>query len=168
MCGCWRAQLSDRYLKTERPVRVVRAVIAFVAVAIAAINAQPPDGREISLFDSGGRPVAYIAEDLTLYLWSGVPVAYLGNDRREGFNLYGFNGKHLGWLTSGVIRDHDGNVVGAFKEAFRSPTKFESEKGRKELKPARNVTELEPIQPQLSRDWSELPLRMFLLQGVDE
>jgi hypothetical protein len=160
---------------------VGRAVIAFIAVAIAAINAQHSDGerrinaesaaapdREISLFDSGGRPVAYIAEDLTLYLWSGAPVAYLGNDRREGFNLYGFNGKHLGWLTSGVIRDHDGNVVGAFKEAFRSPTKFESEKGRKEIKPTRSVTDLEPIQPLLSRDWSELPLRVFLLQGVDD
>jgi hypothetical protein len=159
---------------------VSRAVI-LIAVAIASINAQHSHGdykiaaepaaapqREISLFDSDGQPVAYIAEDLTLYLWSGAPVAYLGNDRREGFNLYGFNGKHLGWLTSGVIRDHDGNVVGAFKEAFRSPTKFESEKGRKELKPTRSVTELEPSQPLLSRDWSELPLRMFLLQGVDD
>jgi hypothetical protein len=161
-------------------VRVSRAVIAF-AVAIASINAQHSDGdhqitaesaaaahQEISLFGSDGRPVAYIAEDLTLYLWSGAPVAYLGNDRRDGFNLYGFNGKHLGWLTSGVIRDHQGNVVGAFKEAFRSPTKFESEKGRKELKPARSVTELEPLQPLLSRDWSELPLRAFLLQGIDD
>ena len=158
-----------------------RAIIAFIAVAIASINAQHSGGdhqitaepaaaphREISLFDSDGQPVAYIAEDLTLYLWSGAPVAYLGNDRREGFNLYGFNGKHLGWLTSGVIRDHDGNVVGAFKEAFRSPTKLESAKGLKEQKPIKSATELEPAQPLLSRDWSELPLGVFLLQGVDD
>jgi 4-fold beta-flower domain-containing protein len=158
-----------------------RAVIVVVAVAIAAIHAQRSDGgqqitaesdatprREFSLFDSGGRPVAYIAEDLTLYLWSGTPAAYLGNDRREGFNVYGFNGKHLGWLTNGVIRDHDGNVVGAFKEAFRSPTKLESAKGLKEQKPIKSATELEPAQPLLSRDWSELPLGVFLLQGVDD
>jgi hypothetical protein len=34
-------------------------------------------GDEISLFDSKGNAKAYIAENLTIYLWDGNPVAYL-------------------------------------------------------------------------------------------
>lgn len=53
--------------------------------------------QETTLFDSRGRAAAYIAEDLTIYMWSGKPVAYLDRDSGGGFHVYGFNGKHLGW-----------------------------------------------------------------------
>ena len=51
---------------------------------------------EISLFNSNGEAVAYIAvdDDLTIYLWSGDPVAYIDDE-----DVYGFNGKHLGWFS---------------------------------------------------------------------
>lgn len=44
------------------------------------------DDDEISLFDSTGTATAYIAEELTIYLWSGKPVAYLDTDDAGGFS----------------------------------------------------------------------------------
>ena len=56
---------------------------------------------EETLFDSGGKPIAYIdhADEATIYSFAGKPLAYLGGD-----NIFGFNGKHLGWLrwSSGI------------------------------------------------------------------
>ncbi|MFA5689089.1 MAG: 4-fold beta flower protein [Kiritimatiellales bacterium] len=76
------------------------------------------DSDEISLFDSKGTATAYIAEELTIYFWSGKPVAYLCKDSAGGFHVYGFNGKHLGWFVKGIIRDHQGKAVGATKDAI--------------------------------------------------
>lgn len=55
--------------------------------------------REITLFDREGAAIAYIDtnDELTIFLWDGTPVAYL-----EKSTIYGFNGKHLGWLKEEV------------------------------------------------------------------
>lgn len=65
---------------------------------------------EKSLFNKNGNAVAYIAEDLqhSIYLWEGYPVAYLYNDR----HIYGFNGRHLGWMIDDIIYDYDGLRTG--------------------------------------------------------
>jgi len=91
---------------------------------------------EISLFSGSGDAVAYIAlsDELTIYLWSGKPVAYLSEDSSGGYHVYGFNGKHLGWFVSGVVRDHRGDAACAVKEVMKS-TNFESFKSFKEFKP---------------------------------
>ncbi len=76
--------------------------------------------EEITLFDKKGEPIAYIDEkdDFTIYLWDGTPVAYLlqkgksSNLKKDNFSVYGFNGKHLGWLVEGIIRDLEGNATG--------------------------------------------------------
>ena len=51
---------------------------------------------DVALFDGAGKASAYVAVDdeLTVYLWSGEPVAYLDQDSAGGFHVYGFNGKH--------------------------------------------------------------------------
>jgi hypothetical protein len=146
--------------------RAITILFAALVIGVAAIPAWASD--EFSLFDSKGHPVAYVGRDLTIYLWSGTPVAYLTeDDLSDGFHVYGFNGKHLGWFASGIIRDHDGHAVGGLKEAFRSPTHLEPLKGPKEVKPLKSVAELPPIAPLLSRELSETPLSAFLMQGVD-
>ena len=146
--------------------RAVALLFAVLIIAVGAIPAKALD--EFSLFDSTGHPAAYVSEGLTIYLWSGTPVAYLTeDDLSDGFHVYGFNGKHLGWFISGVIRDHHGDAVGGLKEAFRSPTQLEPLKGSKKSKPLKSVAELPPVPPVLSRERSEIPLSSFLMQGVD-
>lgn len=65
---------------------------------------------EMTLFDKDGEPVAYIADDYhqTIYLWDGSPVAYLYEEN----HIYGINGRHLGWFTSDILYNGDGERIG--------------------------------------------------------
>jgi hypothetical protein len=117
---------------------------------------------EITIFDHQGEAVAYVDTDeqATVFMWSGLPVAYI-----SGTNIYGFNGKHLGWINQGIIYDHGGYGVGFFKNATTTLTQLESLKGLKQLKPLRALKELEPLQPLFSIYWTNTPLGIFLING---
>jgi hypothetical protein len=118
--------------------------------------------EEITLFDPDGNPVAYVAPDdeNTIYLWSGKPVAYL-----EGENIYGFNGKHLGWFEEGIIWDHEGNRVGFIKGTLPVLAKFEPSKASKQFKPFKAFKEFAPFKPFKSTRVSKTPLSIFLSRG---
>lgn len=62
------------------------------------------------LFDSKGRPKAFIAEgfDSLVCLWDGRIVAYLYEEN----HIYGMNGQHLGWFVDEVIYDNLGRRIG--------------------------------------------------------
>ncbi|SRR6266550_5521288 len=124
--------------------------------------------EEITLYDANGEATAYIAtsEELTIYLWEGKPVAYLV-PTRSGFSVYGFNGTHLGWFEGGIVRDHDGDAVGFVKGAIAMITSLESLKSLKELKPLKALKELAPLKPAYSRQFSKMPLGLFLAAGAD-
>jgi len=111
-----------------------------------------PVRDESELYDSRGTAVAYFDDDQTLYLWSGKPVAYTDED-----SLFGFNGKHLGWLQEGAVYAHDGNLVAASPGRFREPVQSAPVKGFKEFK---------PFKPFFGTTWSDIPARSFFLQGV--
>lgn len=135
--------------------------ISFFVLCVSMTKAQ-----EISLFNSQGKAVAYVNtddDDLTIYLWGGKPVAYISND-----NIYGFNGKHLGWWVKGIIRDHDGDAVGATKGATSMYTEYEPYKGYKEYKPYKSYKEYAPYKPYWSTSWSGGSFKMFLLQGIED
>jgi hypothetical protein len=136
------------------------------AIALTLTAASAAQSDETALFDSTGTPVAYIADDLTIYLWSGKPVAYLyrGN---HGTDVYGFNGKHLGWFEKGYVRDDDGNPTCGLKSVIRSP-KLEPLKSLKELKPLKSLRELPPLKPISSLDWADTPCQIALALGADD
>jgi len=115
--------------------------------------------REITLFDRTGTPVAYVDTDqeFTVFLWNGTPVAYLSHA-----SIFGFDGKHLGWLRKGIVRDHDGNGVGFVEGAVNMLTKLEPLKGLEKLTPLRSLEELEPMEPMTQDAWSNTPLELFL------
>ncbi len=138
-------------------------IAVLVILTLVAIGARASD--ETSLFDGRGRAGAYVAEDLTIYLWSGKPVAYLDRDSSGGFHVYGFNGKHLGWFVRGIVRDHSGDGACAVKEVLSS-TEIESIKSIKEIKPIKSIKEISPIRPIFSRSWSETPCRFLLQDGA--
>lgn len=121
--------------------------------------------QSLDYYDSRGRAVAYIDEDgdedATFYLWDGKPVAYLDED-----NVYGFNGKHLGWIKGSAIYDHDGNVVAALAEAFRGSVSIAPFKGFKQFKPFKAFREFKPFKPFFTSNWSETPATLFFMRGA--
>ena len=125
-------------------------------------------GDEITFFDQRGKASAYVALDdgLTIYLWSGKPVAYLDRNAAGGFNVYGFNGKHLGWFVAGVVRDHDGDAACAVKERLRS-TEFEPFKAFKQFKPFKSFKEFAPFRPSFTTSWGDVPCRFLLAEGAE-
>lgn len=140
----------------------MKRIYLLFLISVIAINTSY--SQEISLFNSEGKPVAYVADDddLTIYLWDGKPVCYISGD-----NLYGFNGNHLGWWVNGIIRNHEGNAVGATKGSIGMYTQYEPYKGYKEYKPYKQYKEYAPYKPYWSSNWSDISLRMFLLNGIN-
>ncbi len=114
---------------------------------------------EISLYNSNGEAVAYIAvnDDFTIYLWDGEPVAYLDDD-----DVYGFNGKHLGWFSQGIIIDHDGNSPCVIKNSYPGFTQFEGFKGFKSFKPFKGFKNFAPFKPFTSYRFSSIPCSFYL------
>src|SRR6266704_371891 len=112
--------------------RMLRSSALLLALLILAVPGRVVADDDIDLFDGRRQAVAYIASDadLTIYLWSGKPVAYL-----EGEDIYGFNGKHLGWFLHGVVYDPDGHIVAAVPEAFKSPVAPPPFKAFKQFRP---------------------------------
>jgi hypothetical protein len=148
-------------IESGRPHGAAEAKLVTTARGTSNVAARDVD---IDLYDSAGKAVAYIAADqeITFYLWSGKPCAYL-----DGQDVYGFNGKHLGWFQSGVIYDHDGHVVAALAKNFRTPVEMAPLKTMKELRPLKSLKELRPLKPLFLRDWSQLPAKVFFLNGTD-
>ncbi len=61
---------------------------------------------EFTLYDAGGRAIAYCEDGRHLYAFDGSPLAYL-----DGDSVYAFHGEHLGWWDHGWVRDHHGACV---------------------------------------------------------
>ncbi|PYS07243.1 MAG: hypothetical protein DMG12_01195 [Acidobacteria bacterium] len=116
---------------------------------------------EITLFDRKGEPGAYIAGDLTVYLWDGKPVAYL-YESDGAVHLYNFEGDHLGWFEEGILWDHSGAAVGFRAGAVNIVTYIESTKSVKGLTPIKGARSVAPIKPLLHDSWSSVPLSFFL------
>ena len=122
-------------------------------------------GNDISIYDKNGNAKAYIADDLTIYLWGGDPVAYLYNSAGD-WHIFGFNGRHLGWYDEGIIYDPNGYAIGAQKDAVIMITSIETIKGIKGIKPIKSIREIPPIKPILSMSWGNTPLIVFLKSGL--
>ena len=140
--------------------------VTVIATVVLGSTARAAD-EEISLFSGKGKPAAYIAtgDEMTIYLWSGKPVAYLEPDKGgSGFHVYGFNGKHLGWFTEGVVWGHDGDAACAVKERLKS-TEYEPYKAYKEYKPYKAYKEYAPYRPAFSKSFGTVTCSVFLAEG---
>lgn len=84
----------------------------------------------MTFYDLHGKPIAYLYDDIHIYLFSGQPVAYLHDNA-----VYGFNGHQFGWFENGWIRDLNGYCVFFTENASGSgPVK-----PVKHVKPAKNA-----------------------------
>ena len=100
---------------------------------------------------------AVIAEDFTVYDGDGKASAYVYLENGN-MHVYGFNGKHLGWLLRDCLYDHDGNVVA---------TACVSLAPLKGLKPLKSLREIPPLKPILGLSPSNIPLSIWLASGLD-
>ena len=125
--------------------------------------------QEISLFNSDGDAVAYIDtddEDNTIYLWNGTPVAFLSPESNY-YNIYGFNGNHLGWFEDGIVRDEGGDAVGFQKGAVSGVyTNYEPYKSYKKYKPYKSFKSFAPFKPYFSNSFSNESFVLFLKRGL--
>lgn len=94
-------------------------------------------------------------------------MAYL-TSANNGFNIYGFNGKHLGWFDEGLIINHDGYVVGFQKGAVNMYTKYEPYKSYKKYKPYKSYKQYAPYKPFTKNQFSSETLSLFLMRGKNE
>lgn len=101
--------------------------------------------EEITLYDRGGKPVAYIApeKDYTIYLWNGKPICYLHKCK-----LYTFDGHHIGWYSKGVIYDNEGYRVFCVESKSEYPQSSEIEKQPKRRIPLKGIRHLSQEKPE--------------------
>lgn len=116
---------------------------------------------EITLFNKLGQPVAYMADDgETIYLWDGRAVAYLYEEQ-----IYGWNGKHLGWFANGTIFDIYGLRSGFIKSKSPLVTQMEPLKPVKQIKQVKNVRQVPVAKPVLCYGFSAKNLEEILEEG---
>lgn len=117
---------------------------------------------ETTLYDRSGKPAAYIADDSehSIYLWAGHAVAYV-----DGDNIYGWNGKHLGWFVGGVLYNLQGFRIGSVQEKCPYATFAEPAKYAKFAKHAKYAKDATSAPPALSASYSDDNLETFLKQG---
>ena len=122
------------------------------------------DTMDIALYDSAGKPIAYIEDGVHIYFYTGEPVAHI-----LGISIYAFNGTHLGYFENGWIRDHSGACVMFSSDArgdapvkpvqHARPLKWE-----KRNKPVKRPIAPRPVRPGDSRTWSRLSAKDFFHQ----
>lgn len=117
---------------------------------------------QATLFDANGAPAAYIdhADENTIYSFEGEPLAYL-----DGDNVYGFNGKHIGWYEEGILWDHSGARAGYTKNTSPVFTQFEPFKSFKQFKPFKAFKEFAPFKPFKGAQSLDVPLYQWLANG---
>ena len=117
----------------------------------------------MTFYDRNGKPVAYTEDEIHVYLFTGEPVAYFVEDA-----VYGFNGKHLGWLYNGWIRDLHGECVFFSENASGGPGKparyARPAKYAKYAKPAKAARQARYARAAFSPCWSALSGTQFFAQ----
>lgn len=149
-------------LRTRRTkVRQLLSAVALLTLLAHVLAEQIP------LVDSDGRYIAYVdtLRDDTIYLWSGEPVAYLYASGRDEL-IYAFSGRHLGWYESGILRDLDGDAVGAREGVLRTQSRIPPIKGIQSLAPLRGVRAIPKLKPLFSNYYSRTSLETFLTAGT--
>mgnify|MGYP001500547554 CR=1 FL=1 len=117
---------------------------------------------EQTLYDSSGRPAAYIADDPyhSIYLWTGLAVAYIDHGC-----LYAWSGSHLGWFADGVLYDLQGLRVASVSAHCPVPTLAARAKDPKLPQRLRSPQHPTLPQPPFSSAYSSMAATDFLLSG---
>lgn len=117
---------------------------------------------ETTLYDKQGEPTAYIASDKeTIYLWSGKAAAYTDGDK-----IFGFNGRHLGWVKTGIIYTQSGHRIGFRSDKCPSARRTSPVKCIKQDKKTKSLRQVTRIRPILQLSLAEEGFAEFLTKGL--
>lgn len=107
----------------------------------------------IVLYNQAGVAIAYSDDGQHLFLFSGVPVAYLDADA-----VYSYRGEQLGWFENGWLRDKDGRCVAFSENPAPGPQRpAKSQKppvGLKQPIPIKDRQDPRALRPIHSNAWS--------------
>lgn len=125
---------------------------------------------QVALYDKNKEAIAYIdySDEATIYMFEGEPVAYIESEEQ----VYGFNGRLLGWYSDGVLYDNTCCAVGAKRGIARGAintvaTFPERRKGLKKQKPLKPVKGNGFAHPVLKDSWSDSTLVQFFSAGKE-
>lgn len=123
---------------------------------------------QVALYDKNKEAIAYIDynDEATIFTFEGEPVAYIESEEQ----VYGFNGRLLGWYSDGVLYDNTYCAVGAKHGIARGaintvatfPEKRKDPKKQKPLKPVKGNGFVHPV---LKDSWSDSTLVQFFSAG---
>jgi hypothetical protein len=111
------------------------------------------------IYDRYGRPVFRVLDNGRFVTFSGKNMGFL-----KGDSLYNYVGRHVGWYSNGLVRDHQGNVVGFGQNVTDSIRPFLPFKQFKpfasfvEFESFRPFTQFEPFRPFKRFYWSDIDL----------
>ena len=117
----------------------------------------------MTFYDSTGRAVAYTEDNENIYLYNGIPVAYLFNKL-----VYNYHGIQLGRFENGWIRDKDGFCVfftdNANSNGLVMPVKHvRPVKGLKQLKPLKRLRHVPALKVRDNMSWSNISGERFFM-----
>jgi hypothetical protein len=143
-----------------------KLILAIVVMLFTAASSfAQKESKEEPLLNARGSAQAYLAEDNIIYLYDGNAVAYI-ESANDNYHIYGFNGKHLGWLKSGTVYDNEGHLVGGLSSSSNLVAPIEPFKGMKRITPFKRMKEIAPTQPWFSSTSSSISLETLLKAGV--
>ncbi len=118
---------------------------------------------ERTLFNKNGDAVAYLTDDFhgTIYLWEGLPVAYLYED----LHIYGINGRHLGWFIDDILFTDNGERIGFTSGSCPVPVAKETVKPKKHPMDEIRPRWAAPPMPKLEFNFADQGLADFLRVG---
>jgi hypothetical protein len=112
-----------------------------------------------TFYDKNGNAILYYnATNKTVFDYSGNPKFYFKFDNNQ-ISLYDFEGKHLAWLSDGILRDHEGRILASQKGRITNITyNIEPIKPVEKVIPIKRVEQVPPIQPVFINEFSKTGL----------
>jgi hypothetical protein len=116
-------------------------------------------------YDRFGVAIAYTNDGERIYLFDGRPAAFIRNG-----SVYAYSGQHLGWLSDGWIRDHNGDAVyfsnGPRRGGPVPPVPHVPPvPAVPQVPPVPGVPQVRPVSPVPSLGWSQLAAATFFERG---
>lgn len=109
----------------------------------------------MDFYTRAGRAVCYSPDGEHLYAWNGKPVGYLSSGR-----VYSFGGKVLGWFHDGWLYDRSNRPAMFSREATGGPMRpvrqIPNVKSLRQVRPVKAVKHVAPVRPVRKVAWSPL------------